>query len=150
MKNVARSFAILLVLLANQGFSQSAPQSALLKQSHEIFRLEVENRIDSLAFILDDHLVVLNSAGATQAKAQYLERLKSGNFRHDDIRVEESAATIAGNTGVVTGKGTFTITANDKQSVLHLAYSETFTRTGTHAEWKLLALHASAIPSANP
>lgn len=147
MKSCTLFLATLLLFMASHGLAQSGPQADLLSSSSKIFRLEVENKIDSLEQILDDKLIVLNSAGETQTKSQYLARLRSGNFQHDVIKVEDNTAVITGNTGVVTGKGTFTITAGGKQSVLHLAYLETFTRDNVHTAWKLLALHASVIPA---
>jgi hypothetical protein len=136
----------LILLISTSVFAQSPAESNLLKLSAKIFRWEVENKFDSLKNTLADRLVVLNSAGATQTKPEYITRLKSGGFVHNDIQVEQCAAVVADNTGTVTGKGLFKVTVNGKQSAMHLTYLEVFTRSSSKTEWKLLALHASVIP----
>jgi hypothetical protein len=136
----------LILLISTSVFAQSPAESNLLKLSAKIFRWEVENKFDSLKNTLADRLVVLNSAGATQTKPEYITRLKSGAFVHNDIQVEQSAAVVSDNTGTVTGKGIFKVTVNGKPSAMHLTYLEVFTRSSSKTEWKLLALHASVIP----
>lgn len=136
----------ILLLLGTTVFAQTKDESDLLKLSDKIFKWEVESKFDSLENTLSDRLVVLNSAGAVQTKSQYLSRLRSGNFVHNYIQVEQSNAVIADLTGTVTGKGIFKVTVNGKQSALHLTYLEVFTRSSSDKGWTLLALHASVIP----
>jgi hypothetical protein len=136
----------LILFISTLVLAQSPEEPNLLKLSAKIFRWEVESRFDSLESTLADRLIVLNSAGATQTKPEYLARLKSGGFIHNDIQVVQSAAVVADNTGAVTGKGLFKVTINGKQSAMHLTYLEVFTRSSPKTEWKLLALHASIIP----
>lgn len=137
---------IMLLLFSTIAFAQSQGETNLLKLSDQIFKWEVEGKFDSLENALASRLVVLNSAGATQTKTQYMARLKGENFVHNTIQVEQSTAVISDNTGTVTGKGIFNVTANGKQSSLHLTYLEVFTRPSEEREWTLLALHASIIP----
>jgi hypothetical protein len=137
----------LILSISTSVFAQSPAESNLLKLSAKIFKWEVESKFDSLESTLADRLVVLNSAGTTQTKSEYVARLKSGAFVHNDIQVEQSAAVISGNTGTVTGKGIFNVTVNGKRSAMHLTYLEVFTRSSTDKAWKLLALHASVIPN---
>lgn len=135
-----------ILLLSTITFAQSQDESNLLKLSAKIFKWEVESKFDSLENTLADRLVVLNSAAGTQTKTQYIARLKGGNFVHNEIEIEQSTAVISGNTGIVTGKGIFNVTANGKQSRLHLTYMEVFTQSSSYKEWTLLAMHASVIP----
>ncbi|MFS2188437.1 nuclear transport factor 2 family protein [Mucilaginibacter sp. Mucisp84] len=141
--------AISIALLLPTGttaFAQSKRETALKALSSQIFQWEVGSHFDSLENVLHKRLVVLSSAGVIQSKAAYLARLKGGNFVHNSINVEESDVVIEQNTGTVTGKGLFDVTVDGKQTVLHLAYLEVFTRSTTKSAWKLLALHASVIP----
>jgi hypothetical protein len=146
-KHMKASLNALLLIISTTLFAQSNEELNLLKLSGKIFSWEVESKFDSLENTLSDRLVVLNSAGGTQTKSEYVARLKSGDFVHNDIHVEQSAAVISGNTGTVTGKGMFKVTVNGKQSAMYLTYLEVFTRPSSRTEWKLLALHASIIPN---
>jgi len=133
------------LLIAGHIFAQSSTETDLLQLSQKIFRLEVENKIDSLERFFDDKFVVVGSDGASQTKAQYITRLRSGSFVHNDIKVEDNKATIAGNTATVVGKGTFTVTVSGNKVVLPLSYIEVFTRPDANADWKVLAMHASRL-----
>jgi hypothetical protein len=137
---------MLFLLMADGLFAQSTAEADLLKISDNIFTWEVENKIDSLQDIFSEKLVVFNPAGERQTKLQYIARLRSGNFKHNAIDVEESSAVIADNTGTVTGKGLFTVTDNGRQVPLYLTYMEVFTRSVLNTKWRLLALHASVVP----
>jgi hypothetical protein len=132
------SITALILILSTSVFAQSPDESNLLKLSAKIFNWEVESKFDSLENTLAERLVVLNSAGATQTKSEYLTRLKSGAFIHNDIQVEQNVAVISGNTGTVTGKGQFKVTVNGKQSAMHLTYLEVFNRSSPHTTWTLL------------
>ena len=136
---------IFLVLIGGRALSQTAAEDGLVKLSATLFRWEVEKKTDSIAQLLSDKFIVLNSAGQTQSKTGYVTRLTSGNFVHNSVNVEQSAAIILDNTGTVTGRGTFTITVNGEKRTVHLAYLEVFIKTRKNCHWLLLALHASVV-----
>jgi hypothetical protein len=137
---------IFLVTLACQTFAQTPPEAVLLKLSNKIFKWETDDQTDSLEKTFAPKFVVVSSNGEIQSKKEYITRLRSGNFVHNDIQVEQGTAVISGNTGTVIGKGIFNVTINGKQSSIHLAYLEVFTRSSLNKAWTLLALHASIIP----
>lgn len=89
--------------------------------------------------------MVLSSDGSSQFKTGYLDRLKSGTFNHDSIDVDENAATVTGNTAIVTGKGKFAVTVSGNKVALRLSYIEVFTRENAKKPWKVLAMKASII-----
>jgi hypothetical protein len=126
-------------------FSQTTSEKEILKLSAQIFKWEVENKIDSLATIFHEKFVVLSSDGSSQFKDGYINRLKSGKFNHDNIDVEENAATVTGNTAIVTGKGKFAVTVSGNKLALRLSYIEVFTRENVKKPWKVLAMKASII-----
>jgi hypothetical protein len=134
------------IVLVNRIHSQSrTDESTVLKLSNEIFKWEVGNKIDSLESLLHEKFVVVNSAGQTQTKQQYVSRLKSGNFIHDHINVEENSAVVSNNTAVVTGKGKFDVTVSGNKVALYLSYIEVFTRKNAKGSWLVLAMKASSL-----
>jgi len=144
MKTIA--ILIICTLLAGNSNAQSDPGAAALKLSADIFRWETNNQIDSLETVFHDQFVVVSSSGESQVKSQYLQRLKSGNFVHNSIDVEQNTATVTGNTAVVTGKGKFTVTVSGNKVTLYLLYMEVFTRDNAASSWKILAMQASRLP----
>ncbi len=139
---------ILLLFCGLNSFGQSADEQQLNNLSGRIFNWEVGGKMDSLENILHAKFTVMSSAGVHQTKAQYMARLSGGAFVHNAIDIKESTATIAGNTGIVMGKGKFTVTNNGVQATLSLAYTEVFTRPDDKKPWKLLAIHANPLPEA--
>jgi hypothetical protein len=127
-------------------FGQTEQEKNVLNLSNSIFRWEVSGNIDSLEKVFDEKFFVVNASGESQTKKQYLQLLRSGNFVHNAITVDENTATVVGNTATVVGKGAFAITAAGKKISLRLSYLEVFTRPGDHEGWIILAMHASILP----
>jgi hypothetical protein len=145
MKNTLITF---LLLSSLRCIAQTADEQQLLTLSSQVFKWEVAGKMDSLANTLHEKFTVMGSNGARQTRTQYIARLSGGNFVHNAIDVKENVATIAGNTGIVMGKGQFTVTSNGKQTILSLGYTEVFTRSDETQPWKLLAIHANPLPEA--
>jgi hypothetical protein len=136
--------SVLFLFLAGAVFAQSKPEADILQLSATVFKWETTNQVDSLAKVFDNKLMVVNAAGVIQTKDQYLATLRSGNFVHNMIDVEEHTATVENGTAAVAGKGKFMVTVSGNKITLHLAYIEVFTKDNN--SWKLLAIHASVLP----
>src|ERR1700733_15064840 len=105
-------FVFTALLFASSVSSQTPSKTAILNLSKKIFQFEVEGKLDSLADLFDDDLVIVNSGGTKKSKQEYLVDLKSGKPVHNSIEVKEETANLFANTAVVVGKGVFTVTIN--------------------------------------
>ena len=139
------SVLLITMFITAQLFAQSAEERTILTLSKQIFSWEVTNNIDSLEQLLEEKFVVVSSNGESQSKIKYIARLKTGNFTHNNIDVEENTASVVDNTAIVVGKGKFTVTVAGNTVSLHLSYTEGFTRRNVKKPWKILAMHASLI-----
>lgn len=128
-----------------QSFAQSASEKEILKLSDDIFKWEVENKIDSLEKVFHEKFTVVAADGNSQSKSQYISQLKTGAFVHDGITVEENNAVIAGNTAIVSGKGKFAVTISGNKVQFRLSYMEVFTRDEYKKDWKVLAMKATIL-----
>ena len=135
---------ILALLLFSKSFSQSTDEATVLRLSNTMFTWEVNDQTDSLSNLFDESLSIVNSRGDIQNKTQYLATLRSGDFKHDSISVEQNVATVKDNTATVIGKGEFVMTVSGNKVRRHLSYMEVLIREEQH--WKLLALYASVLP----
>jgi hypothetical protein len=141
-----KSFLLTILFLSGlQSFSQSTSEKEILKLSDQIFKWEVENKIDSLEIVFHGNFVVVGSDGNGQLKNQYINRLKSGSFVHNSINVEADTAIVSGNTAVVSGKGKFSVTISGNKVELHLSYMEVFTRENNKKNWQVMAMKASIL-----
>ena len=125
-------------------FAQSKAEMEILNLSKNLFRFEVEGKMDSLTYFFSDKLVVLSSKGTKRGKSEYLIDLRNGRPVHNKIDVTESAATLEGTTAIVVGKGMFVTTVNENKTSSPLSYMEVFIKE--RKIWKLIALSASRIP----
>ena len=141
-----KTFFLTIVLFSGfKSFAQQSTENDLLNLSAKIFNWEVQNKIDSLEKVFHDKFIVVSSDGSSSRKADYLKRLQSGNFVHNNIIVEESSAIVSGNTATVVGKGKFEVTAAGNPVSLRLSYMEVFTRESQEKPWKVLAMKASIL-----
>jgi len=134
----------LLLLITAAVSAQSRQEAQILALSKTIIRWDTTNQVDSLANIFDQNFMVVSGTGEIQKRDQYLTALRSGNFVHNNIDVEENIATVENSTATVVGKGKFTVTISGNKVTLHLSYIEVFTKIRN--SWKLLALHFSILP----
>jgi len=131
-----------ILLFASQLFGQSKKEAEILKISKDLFRWEIEGKIDSVANLCADKMVVVGSKGK-RSKNELLADLKNGRPVHNSIVVEEASATIIGATAILVGKGVFVTTTNDNKATNHLSYMEVF--VNENQSWKLIALYANRI-----
>ncbi len=142
---IKTSLLTLLLFISLQSFSQTNAEKEVLKLSDDIFKWEVENKVDLLEKAFHEKFFVIGSDGNSQLKKQYISRLKSGSFVHNNIKVEENTATVSGNTAIVSGKGKFSVTVAGNKVELHLSYMEVFTRENNKKSWQVLAMKASVL-----
>lgn len=141
-----KALTVAIILLSGfKSFGQQNTESELLNLSAKIFSWEVQNKIDSLEKVFNEKFIVVSSDGSSSRKDDYLKRLRSGNFIHNNITVEESNTIVSGNTATVVGKGKFDVTVSGKQVSLKLSYIEVFTRENQNKEWQVLAMKASVL-----
>jgi hypothetical protein len=138
-------FTALLLLITGAVSAQSVQEAQILSLSSTIFRWDTTNQVDSLANIFDQKFILVTGTGEIQQRDQYLTTLRSGNFVHNNIDVEENIATVENSTATVVGKGKFTVTISGNKVTLRLSYIEVFTKIRN--SWKLLALHFGALPN---
>jgi len=135
----------LLLLITVAVSAQSVQEAQILALSKAIFRWDTTNQVDSLANVFDQKFLLVSGTGEIQQRDQYLTILRSGNFVHNNIDVEENIATVENSTATTVGKGKFTVTISGNKVILHLSYIEVFTKIRN--SWKLLALHFSVLPN---
>jgi hypothetical protein len=134
-----------ILLLSTKLFAQTQDELNIQNLSATIFRLEVENKIDSLENVIHEKFIAVSSNGSIQTKTQYLDKLKGGNFVHNKIEVEENKSTVSQNTATIIGKGKFTITASGQTNTIHLSYMEVFIRLNKDSPWQIFALKANVL-----
>lgn len=141
-----KSLLLAIVLLSGlKSVAQQSTEKELLQLSARIFEWEVQNQFDSLKKAFHQKFIVVSADGSSSRKNDYLKRLRSGDFIHNSIKVEENAAIVSGNIATVVGKGTFSVTVTGKPITLRLSYVEVFTRENAKKQWQVFVMKASVL-----
>lgn len=133
---------IILFTSAISAFSQTKDEAAVKDLSAKIFKWQVAGLTDSLSSVFHDKLQVWGTSGDAVNKADYLRRLSSPDFIHNNVTIEKSTALIADNTAIVNGYGIFDLTISGNKTTLHLSYTEVFTRVSSSKPWMLVTITA--------
>jgi hypothetical protein len=127
------------IFLAGQSFSQSATESDILALSNLKFHYMTTGKLDSLADLFDDKMLLQHANGMVQSKAQYLDNLKSGMLKYNKVDIKEAKATVVGSTAFVLGKCTFSVTFQGQDKTFDFGYTEVYALEND--KWKM-ALYA--------
>jgi hypothetical protein len=107
------------------------------------FRWMKNRNIDSLSEILHKDVFYIHSNGWKESREEVLNNLSSGKLTYHDITVKESETRIFGNTGIVTGKGLFKVSLDNKPLEINLYYTEVYVFEGKNTY--LISRHATRL-----
>lgn len=123
---------------------QSNTEKYVLALHESKFRWMCTLQLDSLAAVLDDRLMYIHSSGWTESKTDLLDDLKSGKLVMKNVVVNESSARYyKDNTVIVTGKGIFSVMADNKPVDINVYYTEVYIKKKN--SWLLASRHASKL-----
>jgi hypothetical protein len=127
------------LFFTTHGFSQSATEKEILAISNLKFHYMTAGKIDSLANVFDDKMLLQHGNGMIQTKAEYLDNLKSGMLKYNAVDIKDAKATVVGATAFVLGNCRFHVTFNGKEMEFDFGYTEVYALQNN--KWKM-ALYA--------
>lgn len=135
------------IFFANQSFSQSATEADILALSNLKFHYMTTGKLDSLADVFDDKMLLQHAGGMVQTKAEYLDNLKSGMLKYNKVDIKEAKATVTGNTAFILGKCTFNVTFREQDKNYDFGYTEVYSLE--NGKWKLVLYAVQELPKQN-
>lgn len=125
----------------NKGLSYHKNTSQTIHSLHlKKFKWFAAQQFDSLTTLLHDDVHYIHSNGWKETKDEVINNIKSGKLTYTDVVVHESDVRLIGQTGVVTGKGTFYVGMDGTQYAFDLYYTEVYAITNEGI--KLVSRHA--------
>jgi hypothetical protein len=103
----------------------------------------INKKTDSLSLLLDEKVMYIHSNGVVESKAEVLDHLKSGLVSYKNVQVDEAKARFYGDTGIITGRGTFEGKWGDNTFSLSLSYTEVYVKI--KKQWMLVSRAACRI-----
>lgn len=107
------------------------------------FEWMIHKNLDSLNALLDENIKYIHSNGWIQTKQEIITDFKTGKLILKQVDVTESEVRLYNNTAILTGKGMFTGTINDKEFSLNLFYTEVYIYKEN--KWLLTSRHACKL-----
>lgn len=143
MKTISCLLFLLTSCLAQAQVNDKAQELIALHKKK--FNWLIARNYDSLNNLLDEKVLYVHSNGLTETKSDVIANLKNRVISYDQANVEEARARLFGDTGIVTGRGTFKGNGSGTAFDLTLVYTEVYVRT--KKQWKLVSRHACRLPT---
>jgi hypothetical protein len=137
---------LLLAILAisSPAFAQVDTKAQSLITLHKKkFDWLINKKTDSLIRIIDEKVMYIHSNGVVETKAEMIDHLKTGVITYKKIQVDEAKARLYGDTGIVTGKGTFEGKWGENSFAINLSYTEVYVKI--KKQWMLVSRAACRV-----
>lgn len=104
----------------------------------------ISEQYDSLAALFNDNIEYIHSNGWIENKTEIIADLKSGKLNYKRVEVSEVKVRVSKNVAILTGKGVFFVTMDNKDLEIKLLYSEVYIKE--KGKWLLTHRHANKLP----
>ena len=136
----------LFLLFSFQFFSQTKKEKIernIINLHKKKFDWLISKQYDSLSTLFNDNIVYIHSNGWIEYKSDIIADLKSGKLNYKRVDVNEAKVRLSKNVAILTGKGVFFVTMDNKDLEIKLLYSEVYIKE--KGKWVLTHLHANKL-----
>src|SRR5438093_3891124 len=138
------------VLVAAVAFAP-AGASALQDRAEDVrasrarrFQAMVSNDVEAMASYLADDLTYTHTGGDTETKTQFLETLRTGRLRYEDIEPTDVAVRVYEDVAVVTGRSKMRVRSARQTETFDIKFVEVDRRST--GRWLMVAWQATRLP----
>lgn len=138
---------ILFLLFSFQFFSQTKKEKIeqnIITLHKKKFDWLISKQYDSLLTLFHEDIEYIHSNGWVESKADIIADLKSGKLNYKRVDVNEVKVRLSKNAAILTGKGVFFVTMDNKDLEIKLLYSEVYIKE--KGKWLLSHRHANKLP----
>ena len=140
-------FLILSLFIGFQFFSQTKKEKIeqnIITLHKKKFDWLISKQYDSLAALFSENVEYIHSNGWIENKTEIIDDLKSGKLNYKRVDVNEVKVRLSKNAAILTGKGVFFVTMDNKDLEIKLLYSEVYIKE--KGKWLLSHRHANKLP----
>ena len=144
---ITNKLFILFLLFSFQFFSQTKKEKIeqnIITLHKKKFDWLISKQYYSLAALFNDNIEYIHSNGWIENKTDIIADLKSGKLNYKRVEVSEAKVNLSKNVAIVTGKGVFFVTMDNKDLEIKLLYSEVYIKE--KGKWLLSHRHANKLP----
>jgi hypothetical protein len=139
-------FLILSLLIGFQFFSQTKKEKIelnIIALHKKKFDWLISKQYDSLLTLFHEDIEYIHSNGWVESKADIIADLKSGKLNYKRVDVNEVKVRLSKNIAILTGKGVFFVTMDNKDLEIKLLYSEVYIKE--KGKWLLTHRHSNKL-----
>ena len=143
---MTNNLLILFLLFSFQFFSQTKKEKIeqnIITLHKKKFDWLISKQYDSLAALFNDNIEYIHSNGWIENKTEIIADLKSGKLNYKRVEVSEAKVRLSKNVAILTGKGVFFVTMDNKDLEIKLLYSEVYIKE--KGKWLLTHRHANKL-----
>ena len=119
--------------------AEPGAEAEIVQLSLDKFRWKTAGEVNSVEDLFDDELVFVHLNGHVTSKRDWIGQMRSRRFVYDRIEPHEMSARVYGDTAVLVGKATFSVTMGSFKGSYDLVFTEVYARKAR--AWKLVNLH---------
>jgi len=139
-------FLILSLFIGFQFFSQTKKEKIeqnIITLHKKKFDWLISKQYDSLAALFSENVEYIHSNGWIENKTDINADLKSGKLNYKRVDVNEAKVRLSKNVAILTGKGVFFVTMDNKDLEIKLLYSEIYIKE--KGKWLLTHRHSNKL-----
>ena len=139
-------FLILSLFIGFQFFSQTKKEKIeqnIITLHKKKFDWLISKQYDSLAALFSENVEYIHSNGWIENKTDIIADLKSGKLNYKRVDVSEAKVRLSKNVAILTRKGVFFVTMDNKDIEIKLLYSEIYIKE--KGKWLLTHRHANKL-----
>ncbi len=123
--------------------SQQAEQE-IRQQEARRFEAIVRGDVAALDQILSDDLTYTHATGVFETKAEFIDKMKSGQLKYESFAPEDIRVRVYGTTGVVTGVARVKVQVKGEPLSFQLRFTDVYVKKGNR--WQMVAWQATRLP----
>lgn len=136
--------ALALISVSHISLAQNSPAEKYVKVfSERKNKWLIEKNYDSLKAMLDNRCLYIHSNGWAQTAAEVISDLQSGKLVYSKVNITESLARQFESMVIVTGKGNFEGSVDQKAFNIRLSYTEVYIKRKDG--WKLVSRQSAKL-----
>lgn len=127
-----------MMFLAAAAWAAAPPTEAEIRQADTQWAAAVKGRdLAGLEKIFDDGLIYAHSTGIVETKKEYIDRLRGGKQRYDQVTIEKSQVALHGDAAVTLSWVRMSGRSNERLFNDHVMMTHVWVKKG--GVWKLAA-----------
>lgn len=135
---------LLLMLGAGAGAGASDAEKGVLAAQDRRIALLNAGDASGLGAHMTDDLTWTHSNALVEAKAQFLEAVRSGRYKYKSTTFEDRRVRLHGDAGVVSGTARVLVTADGREIDIRLRFTELYVKQG--GAWKMALWQSTRVP----